>query len=73
MILIVSIGMDYGDIVTIEAITLLHHFFWESQVINNKISFTDATKVLESLFTNNIGTTEFQAMTEEFICDKLQE
>ena len=42
-------------------------------IANNKISFTDATKVLESLFTNNIGTTEFQAMTEEFICDKLQE
>ena len=42
-------------------------------IANNKISFTDATKVLESLFTNNIETTEFQAITEEFICDKLQE
>lgn len=39
MSIIVYIGMDCGDIVTLEAITLLHQFFWENRGINNKTSF----------------------------------
>lgn len=42
------------------------------EMANNRLSFSDGTKIVESLFRNNIGSTEFQEQLEEYLSNKLE-
>ena len=38
----------------------------------NKVSFSEGTKVVESLFKNNIGSTKFQTRMEDYLSERVE-
>ena len=39
---------------------------------NNRLTFSEGTRVVENLFKHNIGSTEFQSQIEKYLADKIE-
>lgn len=44
----------------------------KDDIHHNKIVFSDAVSICEDLFTNNIGSTDFQILVEKFLLSKIE-